>query len=62
MIFLTGLSDFHKLFLSVFKTAFPKSKPKEITYRNFKKFSEETINQELTTLCIFRKCFLRNFK
>ena len=30
----TGFSDFHKLVLSVFKTAFPKSKPKEIIYRN----------------------------
>ena len=30
-IFFTGLSDFHKLVLSVFKTNFYKSKPKEIT-------------------------------
>ena len=45
----TGLSDFHKLVLSVFKTTFPKSKPKEITYRNFKNFSEENFNQELRT-------------
>ena len=40
----TGLSDFHKLVLSVFKTTFPKSKPKEITYRNFKNFIEENFN------------------
>ena len=40
----TGLSDFHKLVLSVFKTTFPKSKPKEIMYRNFKTFSEENFN------------------
>ena len=43
----TGLSDFHKLVLSVFKTTFCKSKPKEITYRNFKNFEEESFNQEL---------------
>ena len=34
----TGLSDCHKLVLTVFKTIFSKSKPKEIIYRNFKKF------------------------
>ena len=39
----TGLSDFHKLVLSVFKT-FPKSKTKEITYQDFKNFSEENFN------------------
>lgn len=38
---------FHKLVLSVFKTTFPKSKPKEVTYSNFKNFSEENLNQEL---------------
>ena len=35
----TGLSDCHKLVLSVFKTTFSKSKPKEIIYRNFKKIN-----------------------
>ena len=33
--------------LSVFKTTFSKSKPKEIIYRNFKKFNEKDFNQEL---------------
>ena len=42
----TGLSDCHKLVLSVFKTTFSKSKPKEIIYRHFKKFNEEDFNQE----------------
>ena len=45
----TELTDFHKLVLSVIKTAFPKSKPKEITYRNFKNVSEENFYQELRT-------------
>ena len=45
----TGLSDFHQLVLPVLKTTFPKSKPKEITYRNFKNFSGENFNQELMT-------------
>ena len=43
----TGLSDFHKLVLPVFTTTFCKSKPKEIIYRNFKNFEEESFNQEL---------------
>ena len=33
--------------LSVFKTTFSKSKPKEIIYRNLKKFNEKDFNQEL---------------
>ena len=33
--------------MSVFKATFCKSKPKEITYRNFKNFEEESFNQEL---------------
>ena len=33
--------------LSVFKKPFSKSKPKEIIYRNFKKFNEEDFSQEL---------------
>ena len=41
--FFPGLSDFHKLVLSVFKIAFPKSKPKKIAYKNFKNFSEENL-------------------
>ena len=43
----TGLLDFHKLVLSVFKTTFPKSKPKEIAHRNFKRFSKENITKNL---------------
>ena len=45
--FFTGLSDFHKLVLSVFNTTFCKSKPKEITNRNLKIFEEESFNHEL---------------
>ena len=45
----TGLPDFHQLVLSVFKTTFPRTTPKETTYRNFKNFSEENSNQELRT-------------
>ena len=43
----TCLSDFHKQVLSVFKTTFTKSKPKEIVYRNYQKINENNFNQEL---------------
>ena len=33
----TGLSDFHKMTVTVLKTTFPKVKPKIILYRNYKK-------------------------
>ena len=34
----TGLSDFHKMVVSVFKTSFKKQKPKIVTYRDYKHF------------------------
>ena len=42
----TGLSDSYKLVLPVFKITFSKSKPKDITYRNFKNSEEESFSQE----------------
>ena len=36
----TGLSDFHKLVVTVMKTSFRKKPPKVIKYRNFKQFSQ----------------------
>ena len=33
--------------MSVFKTTFTKSKPKEIVYRNYRKFNENNINRDL---------------
>ena len=43
----TGLSNFHKIVLSVFKTTFRKFKPKEIVYRNYRKFNENNFNEDL---------------
>ena len=40
----TGLSDFHKLVLSVFKLHFSKAKTKKILYRNFRDFKEDNFN------------------
>ena len=43
----TGLSDFHKMPVTVLKTKFVKNKPKEITYRDYKKFYENGFREEL---------------
>ena len=45
--YFTGLSDCHKLFLSVFKTIFSKTGPKEMMYRDYKNFDQDIFSQEL---------------
>ena len=37
----TGLSDFHKMVITVLKTTFPKAKPKVLSYIDFSKFVED---------------------
>ena len=39
----SGLSDCHKIVIIVLKTAFQKSKPCEITYRDYSKYNEEIL-------------------
>ena len=46
----TGLSDCHKLVLTVLKTTFSKNKPKELFYRDYKKFSFSDFNDEIKTI------------
>ena len=41
-----SFQNFHKLILSVFKTTFTKSKPKEIVYRKYRKFNENNFNED----------------
>ena len=43
----TGLSDFHKMVLTVVKTTFRKNKPREIIYRDYSKFDSESFKKEL---------------
>ena len=43
--FETGLSDFHKMVVSVFKTSFKKQKPKIVTYRHYKRFDNEKFRE-----------------
>ena len=43
----TGLSDFHKMAITVLKTTFPKAKPKVIQYRDYKNFVLRNFREEL---------------
>ena len=43
----TGLSDFHKLTLTVLKTHFPKLKPNVANYRDYKSFVNNYFRSEL---------------
>ena len=45
----TGLPDFHKMVLSVFKTYFKRQKPKIVTYRDYKSFDNEKFRESLIT-------------
>ena len=40
--FETGLSDFHKLILTLFKSEIPEQQPNMTPYRNYKRFDRET--------------------
>ena len=65
-----GLSDFHKLVLTVLKTSITKRKPQKITYRDYKNFDSVRFNDELkynlakekiTPCTKFDEMFLRIF-
>ena len=43
----TTLSDFHKMILTVLKSTFPKVKPKQIIYRNFKNFDLNNFKNDI---------------
>ena len=43
----TGLSDFHKMIVTVMKTSYRKSQPKIIHYRNYKNFSNDIFRDSL---------------
>ena len=45
----TGVSDFHKMMVSVFKTSFKKQKPKIVSYRDYKHFDNEKFRESLIT-------------
>ena len=43
----TGLSDFHKMVVTVLKTTFPKRGPTAINYRSYKNFNEIAFRNDL---------------
>ena len=45
----TGLSDFHKMVVSVFKTSFKKKKSKIVTHVDYKRFDNEKLRESLIT-------------
>ena len=53
----TGISDFHKLVVTVLKTAYKKSKPKIITYRSYKSFNNDGFREALQQIeCNAENC------
>ena len=63
-----GLSDFHKMIVTILKTYFQKKEPKIIQYRDYKNFSEEEYREFLVNLvwdqdqCPSYDIFLRKCK
>ena len=43
----TGLSDFHKMIMTVLKQTFQRSSPKELVYRDYTNFDRLTFKREL---------------
>ena len=58
----TGLSDFHKLTLTVLKTHFPRLKPNIVNYRDFKGFVNDYFRSELLQESNSSGSDLTNFK
>ena len=62
----TGLSDFHKMVVSVLKHTFHRSAPKELVYRDYKKLDrvifkrelEDKLNQQINEYKQFEQIFL----
>ena len=62
----TGLSDFHKMVITVLKQTFQRFSPKELVYRDYKNFNrltfkkelEEKLNQQINKYKHFRQIFL----
>ena len=58
----TGLSDFHKLAVSVMKTSYKKSENKIISYRSYKSFCNNNFREELRQVVSKRGNCDTNFK
>ena len=60
-VFETGLSDFHLLTITEFKTSFHEREPKIIKYRDYKNFDNNMFRSEILK-CSFDHTDLRTFK
>ena len=58
----TGLSDFRKIVVSVFKTSFKKQKPKIVTYRDYKRLDNEKFRESLITYFSTGKRYMMHLK
>ena len=58
----TGLSDFHKLVVTVMKTTYKKTQPNIINYRSYKYFNNEIFRAELIQIEANRKNCNESFK
>ena len=50
MVIETGLSDFHKMCITIMKMYYSKQKPRIINYRKFKDFNNDSFIKDLQTL------------
>ena len=51
IIFASGLSDFHKMILTILKSTFPKVGPKQIVSRKCKNFDLHNFKRKLEQKC-----------
>ena len=58
----TGLSDFHKMTITVLKQSFKRNKPKEIMYRNYKGFNKGNFKNELKDSLSLSICDYESFE
>ena len=65
-VILTGLSDYHKMVITILKQTFQRSSPKELVYREYRNFDrltfkrelEEKLNQQINEYKHFEQIFL----
>ena len=56
----TGLSDFHKMTVTVMKTTFQKLDPKIIHYRDYQKYCNDSFRQDLLSTLVMENINLSN--
>ena len=57
---MTGLSDFHKMTVTVMKTTFQKLDPKTLHYRDYRKYCNDSFRQDLLSTLVMENIDLGN--